>query len=133
MTFDNRDWFERHFAFTDIRNGTFRACERFARSAQGLAGGRAVPFRVGLEDRAVEGPPSGEGLFPLAKTWTSRWFRSCPTRSSIRPSVIKGGVGVTGLAGGTVVDARGCVELTGNSDTGESGRAGSMAGETSRP
>ena len=57
-----------HFALTDVRNGTFRAYERFARGAQGLAGGRAAPFRVWLEDWVLEGPPSGEGLFPLKLT-----------------------------------------------------------------
>jgi predicted secreted hydrolase len=48
-----------HFALTDVRGGSFRAFERFARGAQGLAGAEAEPFRVWLEDWVLEGPTGG--------------------------------------------------------------------------
>jgi len=65
-----------HFAITDEAGETFRAYERFSRGAQGLAGAQAHPFRVWLEDWALEGPEappsdrnqldlSGSGIFPL--------------------------------------------------------------------
>lgn len=57
-----------HFALTDVRGGTFRAYERFARGAQGLAGSRGAPFRVWLEDWVLEGPPAGNSIFPLKLT-----------------------------------------------------------------
>src|SRR4051812_22005971 len=39
-----------HFALTDVANQKFYAFERFSRSAAGLAGAQAQPFRVWLED-----------------------------------------------------------------------------------
>ena len=50
-----------HFALTDGEGRTFRAYERFDRGALGLAGARAEPFRVWLEDWVLEGP-GGRGL-----------------------------------------------------------------------
>ncbi len=57
-----------HLAVTDGDAGTFRAYERFARGAQALAGGQVAPFRVWLEDWVLEGPPAGDGIFPLRLT-----------------------------------------------------------------
>ncbi len=65
-----------HFALTDPEGGSFHAFDRFARGAVGLAGARAEPFRVWLEDWALEGPggaeagaadPAGspDGAFPM--------------------------------------------------------------------
>ncbi len=42
-----------HLALTDVAAGRFHAFERFARGAVGLAGARASPFRVWLEDWTV--------------------------------------------------------------------------------
>ena len=39
-----------HFAVTDVGGGRFRAAERFARGSGGLAGARAAPLRVWIED-----------------------------------------------------------------------------------
>jgi predicted secreted hydrolase len=43
-----------HFTVTDVAAGRFRAYERFARGAAGLAGAEAVPLRVWLEDWVIE-------------------------------------------------------------------------------
>jgi predicted secreted hydrolase len=53
-----------HLAVTDGEGQTFRAFERFSREALGLAGARAQPFRVWLEDWTLEGLEDS-GLFPL--------------------------------------------------------------------
>jgi len=43
-----------HFGLTDISGGRFHAFERFGRAAKGLAGARAEPFRVWLDDWRAE-------------------------------------------------------------------------------
>jgi predicted secreted hydrolase len=43
-----------HFALTDVTGKRHWAFERFSRGAAGLAGARAVPYRVWLEDWQVE-------------------------------------------------------------------------------
>jgi predicted secreted hydrolase len=43
-----------HFALTDVAGGRYRAFERFARGAAGLAGAQASPYSVWLEDWRVE-------------------------------------------------------------------------------
>lgn len=54
-----------HFALTDVAGGRFRAHERFARGAAGLAGATAAPFRVWLENWEISGasapPPRAAG------------------------------------------------------------------------
>lgn len=52
-----------HFAVTDVESGRFRTAERFSRSALGLAGARARPFRAWVEDWSMDG--ADDGLFPL--------------------------------------------------------------------
>jgi predicted secreted hydrolase len=47
-----------HFALTDTSRGRFVAFARSSREALGLAGARAEPFRVWLEDWTVEGEAS---------------------------------------------------------------------------
>lgn len=51
-----------HFAITDVQAGTFTARERLARAALGLAGARAQPLMVWVENWQLAG--AGE-LFPL--------------------------------------------------------------------
>ena len=53
-----------HFALTDVEAGKHRAFERFSRGAIGLAGARAEPFRVWLEDWSISA--KHDGVFPLA-------------------------------------------------------------------
>jgi len=43
-----------HFALTDVAGKRYRAFERFARGAAGLAGAQAAPYRVWLEDWSAE-------------------------------------------------------------------------------
>lgn len=62
------DWATRqlymaHFAVTDFEASRFVENERFGRGAVGLAGARAVPFRVWLED--WEAASEGSGFWPL--------------------------------------------------------------------
>ncbi|HET9982289.1 MAG TPA: lipocalin-like domain-containing protein [Longimicrobiales bacterium] len=51
-----------HLALTDERGHTFRAYDRFARAAAGLAGARRAPFRVWLEDWRAEPASRTDGL-----------------------------------------------------------------------
>jgi predicted secreted hydrolase len=46
-----------HFALTDVRGDRFLAFSRSGRGALGLAGARAEPFRVWVDDWAAEGDP----------------------------------------------------------------------------
>jgi len=48
-----RQLYMAHFAVTDVYGGHFESFERFSRGAVGLAGARADPFRVWLEDWRV--------------------------------------------------------------------------------
>lgn len=43
-----------HLALTDVDIGRFYACERFSRAALGLAGARAQPFQVWVEDWSAQ-------------------------------------------------------------------------------
>ncbi|MDG4596462.1 MAG: lipocalin-like domain-containing protein [Candidatus Contendobacter sp.] len=52
-----------HFALTDVVDNQHYAFERFSRGALGLAGARATPFRVWLEDWALTGAETD--FFPL--------------------------------------------------------------------
>jgi predicted secreted hydrolase len=52
-----------HAALSDLEIPEFRAFERFARAALDLAGARAEPFRVWLEDWSAES--TGADTFPL--------------------------------------------------------------------
>jgi predicted secreted hydrolase len=55
-----------HLALSDIGGGRFHATERFSREALGLAGARAEPFRVWLEDWSAEAV--GGDAMPLRLT-----------------------------------------------------------------
>jgi predicted secreted hydrolase len=65
-----RDAFMGHFAITDVDGGDlgdrrFHAYDRFARDGLGLAGARARPFAVWVDDWRMEGPPGGVGPLPI--------------------------------------------------------------------
>ncbi len=55
-----RQLYMAHFALTDIDGATFRSFERFSRGAAGLAGARADPFTIWLDDWSVQATGSGE-------------------------------------------------------------------------
>ncbi|QSQ22464.1 carotenoid 1,2-hydratase [Pyxidicoccus parkwayensis] len=52
-----------HFTVSDITGGAFHASERFSRAALDLAGARAQPFKVWLED--WEAVSVGESMWPV--------------------------------------------------------------------
>ena len=56
-----------HFAVTDVQGERFAAHERFERGALGLAGARARPFGVWLDDWSLEAVDTAAGgsIFPL--------------------------------------------------------------------
>lgn len=54
-TWSTRQLYMAHFAVVDERAGVHVGFERFSRGAAGLAGARARPFRVWLEDWSVSG------------------------------------------------------------------------------
>ncbi len=49
-----------HFAITDEKNEQFHVAERFSRGSMGLAGARAEPFRVWVEDWSITASPDEE-------------------------------------------------------------------------
>ncbi len=53
-----------HFGLSDPDGGTFHAFERFARGAVGIAGAHAAPFRVWIDDWALESE-SEDAFLPL--------------------------------------------------------------------
>jgi predicted secreted hydrolase len=62
-----RDVYLAHFTLTDVAGGRFRSFERVRRGALGLAGARALPFRVWLDDwRATADPGGGMRLAAAA-------------------------------------------------------------------
>jgi len=81
-----------HFAVTDGRRGAFHAFERFSRSALGLAGARAEPFRVWLEDWKLQG--SEDGLFPLSLQASQEGVALELTLSPGKPLVLQGDSGL---------------------------------------
>jgi predicted secreted hydrolase len=71
-----RDVFMGHLAITDVDGGDsdpdvsggerrFHAYERFARDGLGLAGARAQPFAVWVDDWRMQGPAGGGGPLPI--------------------------------------------------------------------
>jgi len=54
-----------HFVITDVDGARFHAYELFARGGAGLAGARAEPFEVWIEDWALESVGEGAAAFPL--------------------------------------------------------------------
>lgn len=63
-----RQLYMAHFAVTDVAAASFTAADRFSRGALGLAGARARPFRLWLEDwvvHTIPGSDAGDRPFPL--------------------------------------------------------------------
>jgi predicted secreted hydrolase len=53
-----------HFALTDVAGRSFTEVERYTRGSAGLAGARANPFRVWLDDWELTGPTDPVGADP---------------------------------------------------------------------
>ncbi len=87
------DWATRqlymgHFALTDVAGGRYRSFERFARGGAGLAGARAEPFRVWLENWSLD--PVGAGVFPLRLVARAEDVSLDVVVSPARPIVFQG-------------------------------------------
>ena len=82
-----------HLALTDTEAGKFYHFERFSRSALGLAGALAVPFRVWLEDWVVEGGQNR--LFPMRLSAKEGEVAIDFTLESIKPIVLQGQKGLS--------------------------------------
>lgn len=74
-----------HAAVTDIDGGRYLSDERFARGALGLAGARAEPFRVWLEDWAMTGQAEGERLDGRIRAGNDRFGIDLSLRSTGPP------------------------------------------------
>jgi predicted secreted hydrolase len=58
-----------HFAVTDKEKEQFHVEQRFSRSALGLAGAQATPFRVWIEDWTIKENPERGGGATTAENW----------------------------------------------------------------
>ncbi len=95
-----RQVFLAHFAVTDPGAGRFLACERFRREALGLAGARAVPFRVWLDRwSAASAAPAaaavGDQTFPLRLRAAAEDVALDLTLASGKPPVLQGERGLS--------------------------------------
>ncbi|MBL8260592.1 MAG: carotenoid 1,2-hydratase [Candidatus Competibacteraceae bacterium] len=82
-----------HFALTDVTGKQFHAFERFSRGALGLAGARAAPFRVWLEDWALSGTEND--VFPLRVQARQEGVALDLTLTAAKPLVLQGDRGLS--------------------------------------
>ncbi len=82
-----------HFALSDVDGGRFHSFERVSRGALGLAGARAAPFEVRLEDwRAAS---AGSGLLPLELRAQDGEVALELTLTNAKPLVLQGEAGLS--------------------------------------
>jgi predicted secreted hydrolase len=82
-----------HLALSDIGGGRFHAFERFSRSALGLAGARAEPFRVWLEGWSAEA--MAEGALPMRLTAREEGVSLELELEAGKPPVLQGNQGLS--------------------------------------
>ena len=86
-----------HFALTDVDRSEHHAFERFSRAAPGLAGGlagaRATPFKVWLEDWSLTG--DADGPFPLRLRAADGDIAIDLTLTPLKPLVLQGDQGLS--------------------------------------
>ena len=82
-----------HFAVSDGRRERFHAEERFARGGAGLAGARAEPFRVWLEDWSMSS--TGSDTFPVRLQAYTDEARIDLTVRPEKPLVLQGNQGLS--------------------------------------
>ena len=82
-----------HFAVSDVAARSFRAFERFARGALGLAGAQASPFRVWVEDWSIEG--SGPDALPMRLRAAEDGFGIDLALNSAKAPVLQGERGLS--------------------------------------
>lgn len=87
-----------HFAVTDVSGGAFHAAELFARGSGGLAGARAAPFRVWIEDWSLGvaggGGPQDEA-FPMRLTAEAPEMAVDLVLEAGKPRVLQGDRGLS--------------------------------------
>lgn len=86
-----------HLALTDIASERFRAEERFARGVPWMAGAQAVPFRVYLEDWALEAldPETADTPFPMRLSGEVEGARLDLVLQAGKPHVLQGEAGLS--------------------------------------
>lgn len=86
-----------HVALSDAANRRHQAHERFARGAVGMAGARAEPFRVWLEDWQLQAVPGQSGQ--SGQTWQLQIetddFSLDFTLEPVKPIVLQGDAGLS--------------------------------------
>ena len=82
-----------HFAVTDGASETFHAFERFQRGGAGLAGARADPFRVWLEDWSMTS--TGSQPFPVRLQAQEQGIGIDLTLRPTKPRVLQGNQGLS--------------------------------------
>lgn len=82
-----------HLALTDVAGQRHAHFERFSRSALGLAGAQATPFRVWLEDWTLSGAQSD--FFPLRLQARERDMSLDLTLNAGKPMVLQGDRGLS--------------------------------------
>lgn len=92
------DWaadqvFLAHFALSDVSGGRFHAFERASRGALELAGARALPFRVWVEDWNAQG--TGAGALPVRIRAAQEGVSVDLTLDSAKPPVLQGDRGLS--------------------------------------
>lgn len=83
-----RDVHMAHFTLTDVAHGRFRAFERRARGALGLAGAGLGPFRVWLDDWRLEAPEGDD--WPWRLNLREQGYALALTLASAKPMVLQG-------------------------------------------
>lgn len=89
----SRQLYMGHFALTDVAGGQHHAFERFSRAAVGLAGTRARPWKVWLEDWSFTG--TDEGGFPLRVRAREQDISLDLTLEPLKPLVLQGDRGLS--------------------------------------
>lgn len=84
-----------HFTVTDAGGRTFRDFERYTRGAAGLAGARADPFRVWLDDWEVRGPDTGGTPWPMTLRARDTAVALDLRLEPIKPRVLQGEAGLS--------------------------------------
>lgn len=82
-----------HFALTDVANQQHYTFERFSRSALGLAGAQATPFRVWLEDWHLFGGETD--IFPLHLQAREQQIEIDLILRATKPIVLQGNQGLS--------------------------------------
>jgi len=82
-----------HFALTDVAGSGHRAFERFSRAAVGLAGARATPFRVWLDDWELAGLESD--AFPMRVRARQDGAEIDLTLTTAKPAALQGNGGLS--------------------------------------